>query len=266
MTRTRFCRVAYTIDDIDRDVESLRTLFDLESNFVGFVPPAIRVAFGVHGIEPIQVVDAFPAFDPLPLPFLEIALAVDDAEKRKGILEAAGYSVAIVSYLPLPDKNEYLFADIHGLPVMVCTDGDNELQSGYPSLEVTPPPRLAGVTVMASNFDAAVADFARFFDMKFTPCNPTGLGKRVVGGAHRLRFVDQPSQALAANAVNGFLSMDIIVQDTSRVHAALERAGISRVSKLPLRSGRTGGFYGHGLKSLPFTVYDARDEAELLGQ
>ena len=45
MTKTRFCRVAYTIDDIDQDVESLKTLFGMESKFVDFVPPSIRVAF-----------------------------------------------------------------------------------------------------------------------------------------------------------------------------------------------------------------------------
>jgi hypothetical protein len=45
----------------------------------------------------------------------------------------------------------------------------------------------------------------------------------------------------------------------------LERARIPLVSRLPLRSGRTRALYGNGLKSLPFTIHDIRDEVELRG-
>jgi hypothetical protein len=266
MRKTRFCRIAYTVDDIDRNVAALKDLFDMESQFVGFVPPSIRVAIGEHGVEPIQLIERWPVFETLPLPLIEVALAVDDAEKCKAILSKAGYEPLVVSHLPKPNADEYLYGDIDGLPIMVCTDGDNEAQlAPFIDLENAAPPKIGCVTVVVDSVDRVAADFGRFFDMEFVETDPKGLGTRALVGAHRLRIVEKPDPAVRPHLLGPLLSMDIIVENPESVRARLEQAGIPRVARWALRSGRTGDFFGNGLDRVPIAVYDVRDEAELLG-
>src|SRR3546814_16259623 len=62
----------------------------------------------------------------LPYPLVEIALAVDDCEESCRRLAADGIKPSFTSPLPGPDTQEPPYAHgFGGLPVMVCTAGDN---------------------------------------------------------------------------------------------------------------------------------------------
>src|SRR3546814_19148525 len=94
------------------------------------LPIFIKAGIEEHGLEPIQLfvsADDLPFMKGLPYPLVEIALAVDDCEESCRRLAADGIKPSFTSPLPGPDTQEHLYAHgFGGLPVMVCTDGDNE--------------------------------------------------------------------------------------------------------------------------------------------
>src|SRR3546814_1245310 len=92
----------------------------------------------------------------LPYPLVEIALAVDDCEESCRRLAADGIKPSFTSPLPGPDTQEHLYAHgFGGLPVMVCTDGDNEsMMAPFKDLEEASPPKLGVVTMGVDSIDA----------------------------------------------------------------------------------------------------------------
>ena len=85
----------------------------------------LKVMIGEHGFEPLQSTGF--SFAPVQGPFIEVALAVTDAEKCKASMEAAGYTPIATNHINETDSDEYLFGpDFHGIPVMVANEGDQE--------------------------------------------------------------------------------------------------------------------------------------------
>src|SRR3546814_8659773 len=84
---------------------------------------------------------------------------------------------------PAPNAHEYLFGrDFHGLPLMVCTAGDNEIQmrvdGPFRALDDAVAPKIGCVTLVVDDLGKAAADLGRFFDMSFVETDPAGLGER----------------------------------------------------------------------------------------
>src|SRR3546814_16344747 len=84
-----------------------------------------RSRIGEHGFEPLQSTGF--SFAPIEGPFIEVALAVNDAEKCKAALVELGHQPIAVNHINETNHDEYLFGpDFHGLPVMVAFEGDHE--------------------------------------------------------------------------------------------------------------------------------------------
>src|SRR3546814_8633195 len=124
------CRVDWIGDDMDATTEQLKNLLGLGMRFGNIATDVIKAGIEEHGLEPIQLfvsADDLPFMKGLPYPLVEIALAVDDCEESCRRLAADGIKPSFTSPLPGPDTQEHLYAHgFGGLPVMVCTDGDNE--------------------------------------------------------------------------------------------------------------------------------------------
>src|SRR3546814_6339743 len=180
MTRpTRFCRVAWIVDDMDATTEQLKNLLGLGMRFGNIATDVIKAGIEEHGLEPIQLfvsADDLPFMKGLPYPLVEIALAVDDCEESCRRLAADGIKPSFTSPLPGPDTQEHLYAHgFGGLPVMVCTDGDNEsMMAPFKDLEEASPPKLGVVTMGVDSIDAIAPLFSKYFDMEWTETDPAG--------------------------------------------------------------------------------------------
>lgn len=271
MTVPKFCRLALRVDDIDRFREEVSRLLGISFLVPGLIeelyPDAgFKVLFGEHGIEPIQ-----PAPEGLGFgsdgKLIEIAIDVVDAEKVKADLEAAGYMPTATSWLPVPAVNEYLFGrDFHGVPFLACTEGVNEAQlrsqGPFDALDDARPPKIGRVTVVVEDADALAADLKRFYDMDFVELDPTGFGRRALGGTHRVRLIEGPS-ALVEGIERPLASVDILHGDVEGARARFEQAGFAVQHSIPLASGGTAYFFGETVEGMPITLYPVTADAEL---
>lgn len=266
---TRFCRFAWQVDDMERTVARLRDLLGLSMRFGDIGRELFIAGIDEHGLEPIQLlVPDLPFMAQVPAPFIELALAVDDAEATRQALADAGITHFVASYLPAPDRNEYLYGTsaFHGLPLMVCTDGDNELQMApFRDLEAAPPPKLGCITLQVPSIDAAVADFGRFFDMRFTETDPAGLGARAVVGPHRVKLIEAPTRSLQAEFMPPLLAGEMMFDDVESIRHRLEQAGHSVLAERRFRSGGRGYFFGIAPVGFPLSIYATTDDAEARG-
>src|SRR3546814_6865187 len=75
MTRpTRFCRVAWIVDDMDATTEQLKNLLGLGMRFGNIATDVIKAGIEEHGLEPIQLfvsADDLPFMKGLPYPLVE---------------------------------------------------------------------------------------------------------------------------------------------------------------------------------------------------
>ena len=70
MTRpTRFCRVAWIVDDMDATTSQLKELLGLGMRFGNIATDVIKAGIEEHGLEPIQLL--VPADN---LPFMHLSL------------------------------------------------------------------------------------------------------------------------------------------------------------------------------------------------
>jgi len=202
MTISRICRVAVSIKDIQGFCQETGSLLGIDYVDANFGTPfeGFTVMFGEHGFEPIEITSKtinFAADGSL----IEVAIDVANAGAVKAGLAQGGYTPAVTNHLPEPDADEYLFPrSFHGLPLMVCTAGDNEkqmrLHGPFEPLYSAAPPKIGSVTLSVDDVDAAAADFSRYFGMKFVEVDSAGLGRRVLAGAHRIKLLEGPSKAL----------------------------------------------------------------------
>ncbi len=271
MTRpTRFCRIAWIVDDMDATEAEFRDLFGMGMRFGPIARDIIKAGIDEHGFEPIQLyvpAEDLPFMKGLPFPLVEVALAVDDCEETYRALAADGILPSFTSPLPGPDTQEHLYAHgFEGIPVMSCTDGDNEsMMEPFLDLEHAPVPKCGLVVVAADNIDATAAKFTRYFGMEWKPADAGGLGARALVGPHRIKLVESPSEVAKANAMHCVLSSEIIVDGPEAVRATLEAAGHTVLAERSFSSGRKGWYFGKVLAGMPVGIYDARDDAEARG-
>jgi hypothetical protein len=269
MTRpTRFCRVAWIVEDMDSVVADLKRVLGLSMRFGTIATDVIKAGIEEHGLEPIQLfVPNVPFMESLPAPLVEIALAVDDAEAFKTRMAQDGLHPTVTSFLPGPDTNEYLYArGFQGLPVMVCTDGDNEsMMSPFLDLEAAAPPKVGVVSMGVASIDEAVASFGRYFDMQFVETDPGGLGARAVVGKHRVKLVEKPNGRWQGHFMRGLLAAEMMFDDHEVIRRRLESAGYPVVGERTFNSGRKGYYFGATFAGLPLSIYSPGDDDEARG-
>ena len=267
---TRFCRVAWIVDDMDTTTSQLKDLLGLGMRFGTIATDVIKAGIDEHGLEPIELfvpTETLPFMAGLPYPLVEVALAVDDCEESYRLLAADGILPSFTSPLPGPDTQEHLYAHgFGGLPVMVCTDGDNEaMMAPFKDLEAASPPKVGVITMGVDSIDAIAPLFTRYFGMAWTDTDPGGFGTRAVVGKHRVKLVEKPDPALAGHAMDCLLAAEMMFDDPAAVRARIEAAGIPVVHERTFRSGRKAWFFGKAIAGLPLTIYDTRDDAEARG-
>lgn len=271
MTRpTRFCRVAWIVDDMDSTLAQFRDLFGMGMRFGPIAPDIIKAGIDEHGFEPIQLyvpAAELPFMQGLPYPLVEVALAVDDCEETYRLLAADDILPSFTSPLPGPDTQEHLYAHgFGGIPVMSCTDGDNEsMMAPFLDLEHAPAPKCGVVVVAADDIDAMAAKFSRYFGMTWVATDAGGLGARALVGPHRIKLVETPSAVARTHAMECVLSSEIMVEDVDLSRARLEAAGYKVLTERTFSSGRKGWYFGKVLAGMPIGIYDARDDAEARG-
>lgn len=271
MTRpTRFCRAAWIVDDMDATTRQLRDLLGLGMRFGTIATDVIKAGIEEHGLEPIQLFvppETLPFMAGLPYPLVEIALAVDDCEESYRRLAADGILPSFTSPLPGPDTQEHLYANgFGGLPVMVCTDGDNEsMMAPFLDLEAAPPPKLGVITMGVDSIDAVAPLFTKYFDMDWVETDPAGFGRRAVSGRHRVKLVEAAEPSLAQHFMAPLLSAEMMFENPHTIRARIEAAGIPVIHTRTFASGRESWFFGKAIAGLPLSIYDLRDEDEARG-
>jgi hypothetical protein len=267
----KFCRIAVTVEDMASFTQEaerlLGTKFVVPTLIEQLYPEAgFKVMFGEHGLEPIQPAPGGTGFAENGR-LIEVAIDVDDAEAARAKLEDAGYKFVADSYLPAPDTHEYLFGrDFHGVPFLVCTAGDNEVQmrsqGPFDFLEDAAPPKIARVTLVVEDAAAAAADLERFMDMTFVETDPDGFGRKALGGAHRVRLIEGPSDLLDGVELP-LASIDFIVPDAEAVRERFEQAGYAVRKTIHLSGGGTGYYFGETIQGMPVSIYPISADAEL---
>ncbi|MAT51686.1 MAG: hypothetical protein CMK32_10945 [Porticoccaceae bacterium] len=267
MSQTRVCRIAHQVTDMDHTVAAFEKVLGFRYEFVDVGDFPLRVAIGEHGFEPLQLTGDFN-FDPIEPPFLEVALAVADAEAVKTKLEAAGYKVQAPNYLPATDTWEYLFGpEFHGIPVMIANEGDQEasLSPGFKTLEDAAPAKLGCCTLVVDNVDKVAADMNTFFDMDFVDTDTGGFAAKAKAGRHRVRLVENGNPALTGEFRACLASLDVMVDDVESARKSLEDAGCRVLHERTLSSGNKAYYFGAQFEGLPLGIYSASDDAEILG-
>jgi hypothetical protein len=271
MNVPKFCRVAIIVDDMERFSAEAGRLLGIDFVWPGLDKEfdAISVMFGEHGLEPIQVhVEGVPFAQDGKL--IEVAIDVADAGAAKAKLGAAGHVPVVENFLPAPAAHEYLFGrDFHGLPLMICTAGDNEKQmredGPFLALDDAAPPKIGCVTLVVEDADRVAADLERLLGMRFVETDPAGLGAKALVGPHRVKLVERPS-ALLDGIERPLASIDFIHHDVEGARARFEAAGYAVRHARPLKSGGNAYYFGETVQGMPVSLYPVAADAEILGQ
>jgi hypothetical protein len=271
MTLPKMCRVVVVIDKLDSFTKEAGNVLglsfvrpDLDEKFTAF-----SVEFGEHGLMGIEVYEdvVFAREGRL----IEVAVDVESAERTKDILKEAGYQPIVTNYLPEPAANEYLFGrDFHGIPLMICTAGDNEkqmrLQGPFHELDEAPTPKIGCATVAVDNLGNAAADFERYFGMKFVATNPGGLGARALVGDHRIKLVEGASTTISRHFQWPLAAIELMYDDVEETRRRLEEAGYGIVHQRSLKSGHKAYYFGSAFHGLPLAIYPTAADDEIVGR
>jgi catechol 2,3-dioxygenase-like lactoylglutathione lyase family enzyme len=267
----KFCRIAVLVDDMDAFTQEVGRLlgarFVVPTLIAQLYPDAgFKVTFGEHGLEPIQQAPDGTGFAKDGR-LIEVAIDVDDAEAVRAKLEAAGHRFVADSYLPEPDAHEYLFGrDFCGIPFLVCTAGDNEVQmrsqGPFNYLEDAPPPKIARVTLVVDDAAAVAADLGKYLGMRFVETDADGFGRKALGGTHRVRLIEGPA-ALLDGVERPLASIDFVVDDVEAARRRFEEAGYKVRHSIPLSSGGNGYYFGETVQAMPVSLYPVSADAEL---
>jgi catechol 2,3-dioxygenase-like lactoylglutathione lyase family enzyme len=265
MSETRMCRVAYLVDDIEKSVARWGEVLGLSFRTVDVGDYPLKVRLDEHGFEAIET-NGF-SFAPIEGAFIEVALAANDAEKCRAGMAALGHEPIAVNHIDQTNHDEYLFGpDFHGLPVMVAFEGDQEATlAPFETLEDAPTPKIGCCTLMVDDLDAAVADFARVYDMSFVPTDPAGFGARAMVGRHRVKLVERGETAFAGEFCGPLAAFEIMYDDVEAQRAKLESFGFRVLHARPLKSGGKAYYFGSQFEDLPIAIYATADDAEMRG-
>jgi catechol 2,3-dioxygenase-like lactoylglutathione lyase family enzyme len=265
MSDTRMCRVAYLVDDIDKSVARWSEVLGLSFRAVDVGDYPLKVRLGEHGFEAIET-NGF-SFAPIEGAFIEVALAVNDAEACRAGMAALGHQPIAVNHISQTSHDEYLFGpDFHGLPVMVAFEGDQEATlAPFETLEDAAAPKLGCCSLVVDDLDGAVADFGRIYDMSFTPTDAAGLGVRAVVGKHRVKLIQRGPSAFADQFCGPLAAFEIMYDDVEAQRRKLEAFGFKALGARALKSGRKAYYFGSQFEGLPIGVYATADDAEIRG-
>lgn len=266
----KFCRIAIVVDDVASFMEDGKNLLGLD-----FIRPKLddlfdgfTVMFGQHGLEPIELKTemAFARDGRL----IEVAIDVASAEATKAALQKGGYEPIVSNHLPAPDATEYLFGrDFHGLPLMVCTAGDNETQmreqGEFLALADAPLPKIGCVSVFVADLDGAARDLERFFGMSFVETDPGGLGSRALVGPHRIKLVESATSAIAAETELPLAAIEYVYDDVEPVRHRLVAAGYPVKHERVLRTGGKAYYFGETFQHMPVIIYPSSADGEVIG-
>lgn len=270
MNVPKFCRVAIVVEDMPSFMAEAGRLLGIE-----FVRPKLdeafegfTVMFGEHGLEPISIEAEGISFAK-DGQLIEVAIDVANADETKARLAEGGYSPVVENFLPAPGALEYLFGrDFHGLPLMVCTAGDNEAQmreqGPFAALDDAPLPKIGCVTVAVDDVDAAAADLKRFFGMTFVETDPAGLGGRALVGPHRIKLVDGASKSVE-DVELPLVAIEFMYDDVEVARERFERAGYPVRHQRELGSGGRAYYFGPTVQGMPIAIYPAAADAEVVG-
>lgn len=247
----------------------LADLFDLSLRFGSVATDVIKAGIEEHGLEPIQLFvprSELPFMDGIDR-FVEVALAVDDCDENYRLLAEEGILPSFTSPLPGPDMHEHLYArGFDGIPILACTDGENEaIMAPFRDLEVAPCPKVGVCTIAAEDIDSLASKFSRFFGMEWSETEPAGLGTRALVGRHRVKLIQHPEPDIARQILSPIVSAEMMFENHEEIRARLERAGHSVIRERTFRSGRKGWYFGRVISDLPITVFHPGDEREALG-
>src|SRR3546814_233744 len=265
MSDTRMCRVAYLVDDIEKSVAGFNEVLGLTFRTVDVGDVPLKVRIGEHGFEPLQSTGF--SFAPIEGPFIEVALAVNDAEKCKAALVELGHQPIAVNHINETNHDEYLFGpDFHGLPVMVAFEGDQEATlAPFETLEDASTPKLGCCALLVDDLDAAVADFGRIYDMAFVPADPQGLGSRAMVGKHRVKLIQRGASDFTAEFRGPLAAFEVMYDDVEAQRAKMEQAGFKVLHERTMKSGRKAYYFGSQFEGLPFGIYATADDGEVRG-
>jgi hypothetical protein len=271
----KFCRVALLVKDMASFTEETGRLLGtsffrprmIEEQYGG---SGLDVMFGEHGIEPISTSPTAAIAFAQGGRLIEVAIDVADAEATRKRFAAAGYQPAVNSYLPVPDKYEYLFGrDFHSIPLMVCTAGDNEVQlrseRPFAALDDAPPPKIGCVTLVVDDLHRVAADLDKLLDMKFTATDPDGFGRAAMVGNHRVKLIEGPSE-LVSSIERPLVSIDLMHDDVEAARRRFEEAGYPVKLARPLVSGGKAYYFGETVQGMPVSLYPVTADAEILGR
>jgi hypothetical protein len=267
----KFCRVAIVVDDMPSFTAEAGRLLG-----TGFVRPLLdeafdnfTVMFGEHGLEPISIEGEGVTFAQ-DGSLIEVAIDVADAKATKAKLAEGGYTPIVDNFLPAPAASEYLFGrDFHGLPVMVCTAGDNETQmreqGPFAALDDAPLPKIGCVTLVVDDVAKAAADLKRYFGMSFVETDPAGLGRKAMVGAHRVKLVEGAS-SMRDGVERPLAAIDFMHDDVEAARERFVAAGYPVLHARSLASGGKAYYFGATVQGMPVSLYPAAADAEILGQ
>ena len=265
---TRLCRIAYLTDDIDAHVKRCSDVLGFTFQTVELGDFPLKVRIGEHGFEPLQTTGF--SFAPIEGPFIEIALAVDNADKCKDAMEADGYKPIAVNHIDVTDNDEYLFGpDFHGIPVMVAFEGDQEAtlsaEKRFLTLEEAPAPKLGLCVLLVDDLDKAAADFGRKFDMQFTEADPQGFGGRALTGAHRVKLVERGKSKFVSEFTGPLAAFEIMYDNVEVQKARFEAAGCRVLQERDMPSGGKAYYFGSQFEGIPIGIYPAADDDAMRG-
>lgn len=268
---TRFCRLAWLVDDYDALVVKLDKMMDLKMRTASVVPDMIKVGIEEHGLEPIEPIlpiDQLPFMKGVPGPFFEVALAVDNCDESYRRMEKDGLLPSFTSPLPGPDTHEHFYAQgFENVPTMVCTDGDNEaMMAPFLDLEKAAPPKVAVCTVLVEDVDRFAAKYTKYFDMEWVETDPAGLGTRALVGKHRIKLVEGADAEIRKHVMDPMISAEFIYPNHEEMRDRLVAAGYPVLRERTFKSGRKQWYFGAVLDGLPISIFHPDDEAEALGQ
>lgn len=269
MSETRMCRVAYLVDDMEASVKRYGDVLGFKFRKVELGDFPLKVQIGEHGFEPLQTTGF--SFAPIEGPFIEVALAVDNADRCAAAMEKRGHLPIAVNRIDVTGNDEYLFGpDFHGIPVMVAFEGDQEATLATPdapfaTLEEAAAPKLGCCVLLVDDLDAAVADFSEIFDMKFVEADPQGFGSRAVVGPHRVKLIERGPSRFEKEFSGPLAAFEVMYDDVEAQKARFEAEGYKVLDERTMRSGRKAYYFGSQFEGLPFGIYAAGDDAEIRG-
>jgi hypothetical protein len=271
MTRpTRFCRLAWIVPDIDATDRQMADLLGLSLRYASIAPDVIKVGIEEHGLEPIELSvprETLPFMDGIGR-FVEVALAVDDCDESYRRLAEDGILPSFTSPLIPAPRHEHLYArGFGGIPILVCTDGENEeMMAPFLDLEAAAPPKIGVCTMMVDSINDMAARLTRYFDMDWVETDPAGLGSRAVVGRHRVKLIEGAPADIREQALDSIIATEMMFPNHIEIHERLKQAGYPIVRTRRFASGREGWYFGRVLADLPLAIFHPDDEAEALGQ